>query len=72
MRNLAQLSPGETGVIADVGGPMRARLLELGFIDGTAVTCTRRAARGGLSAYLVRGAVIALRRRDAGGVSICR
>ena len=39
---------------------MRRRLLDIGLIPGTRVTCT--------AAYLIRGAVIALRGRDAGGV----
>ena len=44
---------------------MRRRLLDIGLIPGTRVTCT---AAGDPAAYLIRGAVIALRGRDAGGV----
>ena len=47
---------------------MRRRLLELGLIPGTQVTCTAVSPAGDPAAYAVRGAVIALRKRYAAGV----
>lgn len=47
---------------------MRRRLLDIGLIPGTRVTCTAVSPAGDPAAYLIRGAVIALRGRDAGGV----
>lgn len=41
------------------------RLADLGFEPGSPVTCVLRKAKGELSAFLIRGAVIALRREDA-------
>ena len=41
------------------------RLLDLGFEPGTKVTCMLKKRGGQLSAFLVKGAVIALRREDA-------
>ena len=49
-------------------GSMRRRLLDIGLIPGTRVTCTAVSPAGDPAAYLIRGAVIALRGRDAGGV----
>ena len=47
---------------------MRRRLLDIGLIPGTRVTCTAVSPAGDPAAYLIRGAVIALRGRDAGAV----
>lgn len=46
-------------------GGMRRRLQDLGLVTGTHVTCLQRASAGDPTAYLIRGAVIALRRDDA-------
>lgn len=46
-------------------GGMRRRLQDLGLVAGTPVTCLQRAAAGDPTAYLIRGAVIALRQDDA-------
>lgn len=51
-------------------GAMRRRLLDLGLVEGTWVECVLRAAAGGPAAYLIRGAVVALRREDAAGILV--
>ena len=67
---LSALRPGQRAVVARVGGQaaMRRRLADLGLIPGTAVACTALAPVGDPAAYLIRGAVIALRRKDAAEV----
>ena len=67
---LDKLPVGQTRRIAAVGGlgALRRRLLDIGLIPGTRVTCTAVSPAGDPAAYLIRGAVIALRGRDAGGV----
>ena len=50
---------------------MRRRLLDLGLIPGTRVTCIAKSPAGDPAAYLIRGAVIALRREDSDGVQLC-
>ena len=67
---LDKLPVGQTRRIAAVGGQgaLRRRLLDIGLIPGTRVTCTAVSPAGDPAAYLIRGAVIALRGRDAGGV----
>lgn len=47
------------------------RLADLGFVPGAPVTCVLSKAKGELSAFLIRGAVIALRREDAQLVLVC-
>ena len=44
---------------------MRRRLLDLGLIEGTVVECLYESPGGALSAFLIRDAVIALRRSDS-------
>lgn len=64
---LRALRPGEQAVVTALQNEeeMARRLKELGFIPGTVVTCVARSPAGDPAAYLVRGAVIALRGRDA-------
>ena len=49
---------------------MRRRLEELGLVEGTRVECIGKAPGGELFAYLIRGAVIALRTRDGRDVLV--
>lgn len=72
MDRLCDLSPGEQGTVAFLctRGPMRRRLLELGLIEGTQVECLCRSPSGDPTAYRIRRAVIALRRKDAMGVML--
>ena len=45
--------------------PLRRRLMDLGLVPGTMVTCVAKSPAGDPSAYRIRGAVIALRACDA-------
>ncbi|MBE6767859.1 MAG: ferrous iron transport protein A [Ruminococcaceae bacterium] len=71
---LAALSVGESGVVCalDTDDAMRRRLWDMGMVEGTSVQCLFRAPSGDPTAYAVRGAVLALRRRDAAAVTLCR
>ena len=53
-----------------LSGGIRRRVQDLGLVCGTRVTCLHRAAAGDPSAYLIRGAVIALRAQDAAQIEI--
>ena len=53
-----------------VSGLMRRRLLDLGLTPGSSVTCLYEAPSGNPKAYLIRGAVIALRNQDAAFVNL--
>lgn len=69
---LDALQVGQWGRVAEVQTEpaMRRRLLDLGLVPGTAVNCTAISPAGDPAAYFIRGAVIALRRRDASGVRL--
>jgi ferrous iron transport protein A len=70
-RFLSDVPIGATAYVTELNikGPLRSRLEALGLIKGTSVTKVGMSPMGDPSAYRVRGAVIALRRRDA--CSIC-
>ena len=69
---LSDLPAGRSADVAqmDAPGPMGRRLLDIGFTEGTRVQCLYAAPSGEPRAYLVRGAVIALRREDAARVRL--
>ena len=69
---LSDLPAGRSADVAqmDAPGPMGRRLLDIGFTEGTRVQCLDAAPSGEPRAYLVRGAVIALRREDAARVRL--
>ena len=68
------LAPGESAVVQrlTVEGSMRRRFLDIGLIEGTAVECIGKSPGGDPSAYLIRGAVIAIRQRDCRGINITK
>lgn len=51
-------------------GSMRRRLQDIGLIEGTPVLCLQRSPSGDPIAYLIRGAVIALRSEDSSNVIV--
>lgn len=64
---LSALGRNERAYISRVSGQpdMVRRLSELGFLPGTEVCCELVSPAGSPAAYRVRGALIALRKRDA-------
>ena len=69
---LDRLSKGRSGKILALGftGARRRRMLDLGFSPGRRVTALQEGPWGDPVAYGVCGAVIALRREDAGKIEI--
>ncbi len=69
---LCDMPTGKSARVVGVpgDGAMNRRLLDVGFTPGAAVTCLFQAPGGDPRAYLVRGAVIALRREDARAVQV--
>ena len=69
---LSQLAVGQTALIAGLShsGVMRSRLCELGFVRGARAECLMRSFSGDPCAYLICGAVIALRRADAEKIAV--
>jgi len=73
---LLDVLPGEVvrvvGLSSACQGTQRRRLLDLGVVRGTEITAELVAAAGDPVAYRVRGALIALRREQAGWIAIER
>ena len=69
---LARLSPGEHGRVwkLNAQGPIRRRLQDLGLVPGAVMECVAQSPLGTPSAYRIRGAVIALRKKDAQSVLV--
>ncbi|MBQ8642870.1 MAG: ferrous iron transport protein A [Clostridia bacterium] len=70
-QKLHTLCLGETGIIyalRDSG--ISGRLRDLGFTEGSPVTCVRVSPLGDPLAFRIRGALIALRKKDAALVEI--
>jgi ferrous iron transport protein A len=70
--NLNQLSVGEKAKVDSLAatGSMRRRLLDIGLIENTEIECIGRSPSGDPSAYLIRGAVIAIRSEDCDDILI--
>lgn len=69
---LSALQEGEGGYVSEIKADraMLARLTDLGLVRGTYVRCLLRSPAGDPCAYLIRGALIALRRSAAEGIAL--
>ena len=63
---MSQMHQNTTGIVKEIliEGEMRRRIQDLGLIPSTKVVCLHHAPSGSPTAFLIRGAVIALRKRD--------
>jgi len=72
--SLADLEPGESGLVLGISpvcqGPQRRRLLDLGVVPGTEIRAEFASAAGDPVAYVIRGALIALRLDQAALIQI--
>ncbi len=66
MKYMNRLKIGEQGRVVSVvtNDTIRRRLLDLGLIEGTIIKCVGTSPFGDPRAYLIRGAVIAIRSED--------
>lgn len=64
--SLNELNPGQTAVVEELKtkGSIRRRLLDIGLVRDTMVECVSRSPAGDPTAFLIRGAVIAIRSED--------
>ena len=65
--HLNHLPVGCSGVVSSLlaQGKERRRMLDLGLVNGTRVEALQKSPSGDPVAYMIRGAVIALRSEDA-------
>lgn len=70
---LDQLQIGDTMVVKEINnkGSIRRRFLDIGLIPGTKVKCIMKSPGGELIAYMIKGALIAIRTDDSKGVVLC-
>ena len=63
---LNELNPGETAVVKELKtrGSIRRRLLDIGLVEDTKIECVGKSPAGDPAAFLIRGAVIAIRSED--------
>jgi DtxR family Mn-dependent transcriptional regulator len=68
-RTLASLGKGEEATVTEISkacrGQQRRRLMDMGIIPGTAIRAELQSMGGDPTAYVVRGALVALRKRQA-------
>lgn len=71
-KNLRELLKGEKGIVTGLTSEktMKMRLRDIGLVEGTEVECLGKSPLGDPAAFLIRGAVIALRGEDACHVKI--
>lgn len=69
---LTDLTEGQQACVKDIlaSGAMRRRLLDLGVIEGTNITCIQKSPAGDPTAFYIRGATIALRSEDSGDILV--
>ena len=67
MRDLSTLPLGQSGRVLCLraGEGIGRRLMDLGFTPGAETACLLAAPGSGMRAYLIRGTMIALRRKEA-------
>ena len=72
--SLNDMKPGEHAVVSQLKstGSMRRRLLDIGLVENTEVECVGRSPGGDPTAFLIRGAVIAIRSEDCVNILIQR
>lgn len=71
-KNLNGIDVGEYAEIAELltKGNMRRRLLDIGLTPDTMVECVGKSPAGDPKAFLIRGAVIAIRKEDCDEILI--
>ncbi len=69
---LDKLNIDEKGTVIGVGngGSAKRRMLDLGVVRGSRIECVGRSPLGDPSAYLIKGAVVAIRASDAQRITL--
>lgn len=72
MNTLDKLSYGEKATVKEIftKDTMRRRFLDIGLIKGTTVECVGVSPAGDPKAFLIRGAVIAIRNSDSNTIAV--
>lgn len=67
-----KLEVGQSATVVKINtlGDMRRRFIDLGLIEGTTINCTGKSPAGDPKAFLIKGAVIAIRKEDSKTITI--
>ena len=70
--SLNDIKPGKRARVKELTsiGSIRRRLLDIGLVENTEVECLGQSPLGDPCAYLIRGAVIAIRSEDCRGILV--
>lgn len=69
---LCDMKIGEKGIIKKIEANknIKRRLLDIGLINGTEVVCVLKSPFKDPTAYLIRGAIIAIRKEDCDKIEV--
>ena len=72
IHSLNDIKPGQKATVKELvsTGSIRRRLLDIGLVENTEVECLGRSPAGDPGAYLIRGAVIAIRSEDCRNILV--
>lgn len=72
MKRMSEMKTGETGRVKEitVKGDIKRRFIDIGLIEDTLVECVGHSPSKDPKAFLIRGAVIAIRNRDSDYIAI--
>ncbi len=71
--SLNRIVPGERATVKAVcGGEIKRRLMDIGLVENTEIECVGKSPLGDPAAYLIRGAVIAIRSDDSVKITVKR
>ena len=67
-----KLEVGQSAAVIKINtaGDMRRRFIDLGLIEGTIVNCVGKSPAGDPKAFLIKGAVIAIRKEDSQTITL--
>lgn len=69
---LCDMKIGEKGIIKKIEANenIKRRLLDIGLINGTEIVCVLKSPFKDPTAYLIRGAIIAIRKEDCNKIEV--
>ncbi|HBR31833.1 MAG TPA: ferrous iron transport protein A [Clostridiales bacterium] len=72
IKTLNDLKEGQSAKVKELKsfGSIRRRLQDIGLVEGTEVKCLQKSPSGDPVAYLIRGAVIAIRAEDSSNILV--
>ena len=70
---MSELGAGEKATVVKIltEGDMRRRFFDMGLVENTETECLFKAPSGDPKAFLIRGAVIAIRLKDCESILVC-